>query len=67
MTRKTDKDIRLEDEALEMNRRLVGTGMHVVGGGRKGPFTLSIDRLSREELEKAIGALKAVLGRESRQ
>lgn len=62
-TEKTDDDIRLEDEAHAINAELIGSGVHVVAGGCKGPFTVVVDSLSREELPKVIQSVREATGR----
>ena len=60
--RKTQADIRREDVAAELSRRLGGTGISVLAGGRKGPYTLMVERLGRAELEALIAVVLGHLG-----
>jgi hypothetical protein len=56
--RKTDQDCRREKIADEWNRKLVGSPFSVVAGGRRGPYTLVIEGLSREKLERWLEAMR---------
>lgn len=60
MIEKTDKDIECETIAHGMNEMLISTPIHVTGGGRRGPYTVTIDRLSRKKMFCVIEILKAL-------
>ena len=59
---KTDRDAARERVAHELNRRLLRTNARVAAGGRKGPYTLVVDRLNRKELDAVIRSLLDCLG-----
>jgi hypothetical protein len=56
---KTDKDLAREITADEINGKLVGTGINVIGGGNNGPYTLIVKRLNRKELNLLVRLIKA--------
>lgn len=60
---KTNDDIKREDEAHAINTELIGSGIHVVAGGLRGPFTVIVDQLSKEDLPKVIQAVREAIGR----
>jgi hypothetical protein len=60
--RKTDRDVANETIALEMTTALRGTRVSVTGGGRKGPFTVVVERLGRRQAAKVVKAALFVLG-----
>lgn len=62
-TEKSDDDIRREDEAHAINAELIGSGIRVVAGGLRGPFTVIVDQLSKEDLPKLIQAVREATGR----
>jgi len=55
---KTDKDIEREDIALKINSQLIydlnRSDIHVVAGGKHGPYSIIINRLSRVKLKKLL-------------
>ncbi len=61
--RKTSGDVVREGIAAEINATLVGTGISVTGGGSKGPYSVTVNRLSRKDLDKVIGAIQFVTAR----
>lgn len=60
---KSELDRRREAVAREMGAGLEGYGITVVGGGKKGPYTVIVDSLSRTTAEAIIEAVKVILER----
>lgn len=52
----------LRAEAHELNGLLLRTKITVGGGGRKGPFTITVNRLGSRQVRKVIAAIQAALG-----
>lgn len=63
---KWDRDIRHAAEAQAMNAELLHTRIEVIGGGRKGPFTVRVDRLGRRQVKTVVDAILEALGQERR-
>jgi hypothetical protein len=55
---KTPLDVRREQVAHRLNGHLIGTALDVTSGGRRGPYTLSVGRLSERRLRRVIAVLK---------
>ena len=60
--RKTDADVKREQEAHAMTAKLVGTGISVVGGGRKGPYAVVVNWLSKKDALKVVDAILEATG-----
>lgn len=63
--RKTARDCANEAIAAEITLRLLDDEQHrisVSGGGRKGPFSVSVNYLSRKRMERVVRAVSEVLG-----
>lgn len=60
--RKTALDIRREEKAHALNGRLLRTGIRIIGGGGKGPYTMIVDRLNEKEVLRAIKAVADEMG-----
>jgi hypothetical protein len=61
---KTDRDIAFEEEAHKLNSALLRTKVNVIGGGRRGPFTVRVERLGKRQVRKVIAAILEATGRE---
>lgn len=61
-TRKTKADT---SERIHIEYPAIDACLHVVAGGRRGPFTLIVDRLSEAEVRLAIDAVLAATGRKA--
>ena len=64
---KTDADIAAENEAYRLNAALLRAGIrrvHIDGGGRKGPFSLTVDRLDHERLQAVLEAVRPIVAAE---
>jgi hypothetical protein len=59
---KLDLEDRRDDIAHGLNGRLEGTGVSVVGGGDKGPYSVTVDRLNRATLDRVLAAVLAATG-----
>jgi hypothetical protein len=57
-TRRTDLDITRDEKALELNGELLGTGIRVVGGGRRGPYAVTVDRLNEKVMRRLVEHLR---------
>jgi hypothetical protein len=62
-TRKTAADIRREQHADALNGSLVGTGISVVGGGSKGPYTVTVSRVNKGDVARLVEAIARELDR----
>lgn len=56
-----------DDIAHKINGTLIGTGISVSSGGSKGPYQVTVSRLSFEEVGWVIGAILQATGRKSRE
>lgn len=67
-TRKTDRDIAREDKAHAVNAALLDAGVShvsVTAGGRRGPYTVTVDRLNEREMRALVEWLARGCGVES--
>lgn len=64
-TRKTDLDIKRERIAQAMNADLLRTNISVTGGGGKGPYQVTVNRLSKKDLLKVVNAILEATGQPS--
>jgi hypothetical protein len=58
--RKTDRDIRREETADAVNRKLAGAGIYnirVAAGGRRGPYCVTVEWLNEREMRELVGRL----------
>jgi hypothetical protein len=57
-TLRTDLDIARDERALALNIALRGTGIRVVGGGRRGPYAVTVDRLNEKVMRRLVEHLR---------
>jgi hypothetical protein len=57
--RKTERDLKRAAIAQKVSEQLIEIGMSCVGGGQKGPYTLTIDRLNRAQLARVVELLRS--------
>ena len=62
-TRKTDDDIHREGVAREINAQLKGSGVSVAAGGKGGPFTVTVERVTDAELDNMVYEILKATGR----
>lgn len=57
---KTDRDIERERKAAAMNVYLAGTGsgIEVVAGGRRGPYSVIVRRLSQSDVFRLVAVVR---------
>jgi hypothetical protein len=62
--RETEQErfVRLRIEARKLNEELgLPSRITIMGGGRRGPFTVTIERLGKRQARQVVLAVKAIL------
>lgn len=55
---RTDLDIKREEKAEKVNKKLIGTKLKVIAGGKKtGPYSIVIERLNEKEMRRLVPIL----------
>lgn len=55
---RTERDLQREEKAFKINKKLIGTKLQVVAGGRKtGPYSIVIERLNEKEMRRLVPIL----------
>lgn len=57
--RKTELDCRRARVAGAVTATILGTGISVTAGGKRGPYTVSVDRLNKAEMSALVAMLEA--------